>query len=43
MKNFIGIGRPYDATETAEIYIDTTKMDSAQTVEIILNFYAHNK
>ena len=36
LKNFTGIDSPYEAPETPEIYIDTTKMDSDQAAEEIV-------
>ena len=36
LKNFTGIDSPYEAPETPEIHIDTTKMDSDQAAEEIV-------
>jgi bifunctional enzyme CysN/CysC len=36
LKNFTGIDSPYEAPETPEIHIDTTKMDSDQAAEQIV-------
>jgi bifunctional enzyme CysN/CysC len=36
LKNFTGIDSPYEAPETPEICIDTTKMDSDQAAEEIV-------
>jgi bifunctional enzyme CysN/CysC len=36
LKNFTGIDSPYEAPETPEIHIDTTKMDSDQAAEVII-------
>ena len=36
LKNFTGIDSPYEAPETPEIHIDTTKMDSDKAAEEIV-------
>jgi len=36
LKNFTGIDSPYEAPETPEVYIDTTRMTVDQAVEEII-------
>ena len=39
LKNFTGIDSPYEAPETLEIYIDTTKMTAGEAAEKTSNIF----
>jgi bifunctional enzyme CysN/CysC len=42
LKNFTGIDSPYEAPESPEIYIDTTKHTSEQSAEAIVEYLEAN-